>query len=73
VNGNCQRRKDVASDKRASGAETHYSVGKKPGANVVFRNVKTGQFVSRVMSKDVYKKASASANTVIREYVTKKR
>lgn len=64
----------MQNEKRAFGKDTHFSVEKTPHKGKwLFRDVKSGQFMTRVMNKEVYDKASASANTVIREYVSKKK
>ncbi|MCC6734993.1 MAG: hypothetical protein IT534_02555 [Bauldia sp.] len=52
---------------------THFSVSSKSSRDGVFREITSGKFSARVMNKGVYDRASASANNVIREYVTKKK
>lgn len=50
------------------GMAKHYVVEKQGGASSsVFRDSKSGQFVTTVMSRKTFDKASVKANTAIRE------
>ena len=52
--------------------EAHYSVG-RTNQKEVFREIKTGQSISRVMSKRVYDAATARAGEKMREYAQEKK
>jgi hypothetical protein len=54
------------------GKRTHFTVGRS-GKSGVFRDVHTGESVTRVMSERVFDKATSRAERKIREYAGAKR